>query len=286
MIFRGTFEHALDAKHRLTVPAKYRAALAGGVVLAFSPETEVGQRALALDLAARGLRRATSQRRWRSSTRLRPRARDLRNLLYANSCDLELDSANRLMIPQPAREFAGLDKEVVITGAGDRLQIWDRTAFAELQRASLCPVSPRSQRALTTLIDMTTPHVPVLAGELIEFLDPAPGAVAVDCTVGGAGHARLVAERIGSAGTLIGIDRDPVAEERFAELAAEVACDTRFIRADFVSGLAQLRDEGAGGGPGLHGPRHVLDADRHLGARLLLLLRRAAGHAHGSRRRS
>ena len=91
---------------------------------------------------------------------------------------------------------------------------------------------------------MTTPHVPVLAGELIELLDPAPGAIAIDCTVGGAGHARLVAERIGARGTLIGIDRDPVAEERFAELAAEVACDTRFIRADFVSGLTQLHEEG------------------------------------------
>jgi 16S rRNA (cytosine1402-N4)-methyltransferase len=93
---------------------------------------------------------------------------------------------------------------------------------------------------------MTTPHVPVLAGELIEFLDPAPGAVAVDCTVGGAGHARLVAERIGAGGTLIGIDRDPVAEERFAELAADVSCETRFIRADFVTGLQQLDDEGVG----------------------------------------
>jgi 16S rRNA (cytosine1402-N4)-methyltransferase len=91
---------------------------------------------------------------------------------------------------------------------------------------------------------MTTPHVPVLAGELIEFLDPAPGAIAVDCTVGGAGHARLIAERIGSTGTLIGIDRDPIAEERFAELAADVSCDTRFIRADFVSGLGQLNEEG------------------------------------------
>ena len=39
MIFRGTFEHALDAKHRLTVPSKFRAALASGVVLAASPET-------------------------------------------------------------------------------------------------------------------------------------------------------------------------------------------------------------------------------------------------------
>src|ERR1700744_2927539 len=91
---------------------------------------------------------------------------------------------------------------------------------------------------------MTTPHVPVLAGELIEFLDPAPGGVAVDCTIGGAGHARLVADRIGASGTLIGIDRDPLAEERFAELAAEVACDTRFIRADFVAGLAMLGAEG------------------------------------------
>ncbi len=91
---------------------------------------------------------------------------------------------------------------------------------------------------------MTIPHVPVLAGELIEFLDPVPGAVAIDCTVGGAGHARLIAERIGAEGTLIGIDRDPIAEERFAEMAAEVACQTRFIRADFVSGLELVRDEG------------------------------------------
>jgi 16S rRNA (cytosine1402-N4)-methyltransferase len=91
---------------------------------------------------------------------------------------------------------------------------------------------------------MTAPHVPVLAGELIAFLDPEPGMVAVDCTVGGAGHARLVAERLGASGLLIGLDRDPIAEQRFAEMAAQVACDTRFIRGDFVSGLTQLRDEG------------------------------------------
>jgi 16S rRNA (cytosine1402-N4)-methyltransferase len=97
---------------------------------------------------------------------------------------------------------------------------------------------------MTTLLDMVAIHIPVLAGELIELLDPRPGAVAVDCTIGGGGHARLVAERIGPAGMLIGIDRDPIAEERFAELAAEVPCATRFIRADFASGLEQLRAEG------------------------------------------
>ncbi len=97
---------------------------------------------------------------------------------------------------------------------------------------------------MTTLLDMVSVHIPVLAGELIELLDPQPGAVAVDCTIGGGGHARLVADRVGPAGTLIGIDRDPIAEERFAELAAEVSCATRFIRADFASGLEQLRAEG------------------------------------------
>jgi 16S rRNA (cytosine1402-N4)-methyltransferase len=70
--------------------------------------------------------------------------------------------------------------------------------------------------------------------------------VAVDCTFGGGGHARLVAERIGPTGTLIGIDRDPLAEERFAEVAAEVACHTRFIRADFATGLRQLCEERQG----------------------------------------
>jgi 16S rRNA (cytosine1402-N4)-methyltransferase len=53
-----------------------------------------------------------------------------------------------------------------------------------------------------------------------------------------------VAERIGSTGTLIAIDRDPLAEEAFAELAAEVSCATRFLRADFEEGLRTLAEEG------------------------------------------
>jgi 16S rRNA (cytosine1402-N4)-methyltransferase len=91
---------------------------------------------------------------------------------------------------------------------------------------------------------MTIPHVPVLAGEAIELLDPQPGHVVVDCTFGAGGHARLLADRIGASGTLIAIDRDPAAAERFAELAAEVGATTRFIRASFVDGLEQLHDEG------------------------------------------
>jgi 16S rRNA (cytosine1402-N4)-methyltransferase len=90
---------------------------------------------------------------------------------------------------------------------------------------------------------MTRTHVPVLAGELIDLTQPAPGETAVDCTFGAGGHARLVAGRIGPTGTLICIDRDPGAEERFDELAQEVACETRFLRMDYAEGLELLREE-------------------------------------------
>jgi len=91
---------------------------------------------------------------------------------------------------------------------------------------------------------MTAVHIPVLAGELIELLDPQPGQTAIDCTFGGGGHARLVADRLGPSGMLIAIDRDPIAEERFAELAGEVSCTTRFIRAGFAEALELLAAEG------------------------------------------
>jgi 16S rRNA (cytosine1402-N4)-methyltransferase len=96
---------------------------------------------------------------------------------------------------------------------------------------------------LAILLDMTATHVPVLAGELIELLDPQPGEVAVDCTFGGGGHARLVAGRLGPDGLLIAVDRDPAAEERYAALADEAPCRLRFIRADFAEALEQLRTE-------------------------------------------
>jgi 16S rRNA (cytosine1402-N4)-methyltransferase len=102
---------------------------------------------------------------------------------------------------------------------------------------------PTSPPALAILLDMTATHVPVLAGELIDVVDPQPGEVAVDCTFGGGGHARLVAGRLGPEGTLIAVDRDPAAEERFAALADEAPCRTRFIRASFAEALEQLRAE-------------------------------------------
>ncbi len=136
MIFRGTFEYALDAKHRLTVPAKYRAALAGGVVLAVSPETEPGTpRSIAIwtpeayetytDAALAGL------------NPLSPRARELKRLLFANSHETELDSAYRVMIPPALMGYASLDREVVVTGAGECLEVWDRATYTDYNAGAL-----------------------------------------------------------------------------------------------------------------------------------------------------
>jgi 16S rRNA (cytosine1402-N4)-methyltransferase len=97
---------------------------------------------------------------------------------------------------------------------------------------------------MATLTYMPSEHVPVLAPELIAMTDPHPGEVAVDCTFGGGGHARLVAERLGPTGTLVCIDRDPAAAERFAEIEDELASPARFVRGDFADVLAELAAEG------------------------------------------
>ena len=87
-------------------------------------------------------------------------------------------------------------------------------------------------------------HEPVLAEELVDLLDPRPGETFVDCTFGGGGHARLIAQRLGPEGELIAVDRDPAAEERWREFAGEVPARARFLRADFVAALEGLRGEG------------------------------------------
>jgi 16S rRNA (cytosine1402-N4)-methyltransferase len=96
---------------------------------------------------------------------------------------------------------------------------------------------------MATLTYMPTEHVPVLAAELISFADPRPGETAIDCTFGAGGHARLLAERVGPDGTLICIDRDPAAAERYREFAAEAPCATRFLQLRFDEALAALAAE-------------------------------------------
>ena len=99
---------------------------------------------------------------------------------------------------------------------------------------------------MAILVDMTREHVPVLATELVDLLAPRPGETVVDCTFGGGGHARLVAERIGPDGTLVCVDRDPAAADRYEEFSAEAPCHTRFVEGDYADALVLLGAEGAG----------------------------------------
>ena len=74
-------------------------------------------------------------------------------------------------------------------------------------------------------------HVPVMLDEVVRWLDPRPGAVIVDGTVGGGGHTRAMAERMGPDGRIVALDRDPaavaMAERNLAGLPVEL------VEADF-----------------------------------------------------
>jgi 16S rRNA (cytosine1402-N4)-methyltransferase len=79
---------------------------------------------------------------------------------------------------------------------------------------------------------------------VIELTNPQSGETVIDCTFGGGGHARLLADRVSPDGTVVGIDRDPAAHSRFEEFAAEAHCHTRFLHEDFTAALAELATEG------------------------------------------
>jgi 16S rRNA (cytosine1402-N4)-methyltransferase len=69
---------------------------------------------------------------------------------------------------------------------------------------------------------MATEHQGVLKSEVLQWLDPRPGGAYVDGTVGGGGHTRLLAERVGPTGLVIGFDRDPGALRHAEPLLAEL----------------------------------------------------------------
>ena len=124
MRFRGTFDYSLDAKNRLTVPARFRAALSDGVVLA---KRVAGCVALwrpdDYDAYMQGALAGLNP--------MSPQAEQLERFFSANSHDTELDSAGRIGIPAFLIAHAGLGKDVVVTGAGRCLEIWDRAAWHE-----------------------------------------------------------------------------------------------------------------------------------------------------------
>jgi len=74
-------------------------------------------------------------------------------------------------------------------------------------------------------------HVPVLLDEVVHWLDPSPGGVVVDGTLGGGGHARALAQRVGASGSVVALDRDPAALEAAGQSLAGLP--VRFAHASF-----------------------------------------------------
>ena len=126
MAFRGTFDHTLDAKNRLTVPARYRAALADGVVLAMPVDQQPCVGVWRPQEYERYTERALAE-----LPPLSPRLAELKRFFYGSSHDAELDAAGRIMVPSFLSEHAGLSKEVVVVGAGDRLELWTKDRWDE-----------------------------------------------------------------------------------------------------------------------------------------------------------
>jgi MraZ protein len=116
-MFLGEYRHTIDEKGRLTIPAKYRALLAAGMVItrgfdrnlmAFSLE---GWQELAESIKGLPLSDPTS--------------REFRRRVFSGAVDLVPDRQGRVLLPPFLREFARIDSEVVIAGMYAHLEIWN-----------------------------------------------------------------------------------------------------------------------------------------------------------------
>jgi len=87
-----------------------------------------------------------------------------------------------------------------------------------------------------------TGHDPVLLDEVLEGLDPKPGATIVDCTLGRAGHAKAIAARLGPTGTLVGLDADPRNLEFAQSQLKDAPCRVRLFHANFAELADVLRE--------------------------------------------
>jgi MraZ protein len=127
-VFLGEYEHSLDDKGRLAIPAKFRGELGPGLVL------------------TRGLDRCLfgwPLAEWREVAEklgrlslMQADARRLQRLLFAGAAELELDRLGRVLVPAFLRSYAGLQDAVVVAGVLNRFEIWDRAQWAAERSAA------------------------------------------------------------------------------------------------------------------------------------------------------
>ena len=118
----GAYDHTIDDKNRLTLPAKFREAFQDGVVVTRG-----------LDGCLYAYRRPDWDRlvesRLAAMDPLSPEGRRIQRFFFSGAAEADLDKQGRVMIPAQLIEHAELGKEVVVAGVHDRLEIWDRAAW-------------------------------------------------------------------------------------------------------------------------------------------------------------
>lgn len=119
MSFSGTFDYSLDAKNRLTVPARMRASLPESLVLSRGTE-----KCIAI-WRPEDFQAFVSQA-LEGTRQLDPKRDAIKRFFFSNSFPVEIDSAGRVMVDKELLAYAGLTKEVVVNGMDDRIEIWDR----------------------------------------------------------------------------------------------------------------------------------------------------------------
>ncbi len=116
-MFIGEYQHNLDEKGRLAVPAKFRAKLTKGAVVTKGLDnclfvyTAGEWQKLATKLAALPISKANT--------------RAFSRLMLAGAMDVQLDKQGRIVLPEYLRKYAGLKKKSIIAGLYNRLEIWD-----------------------------------------------------------------------------------------------------------------------------------------------------------------
>ena len=122
-MFLGTHSPRLDEKGRIILPAKFREELSGGLVLT------KGQENCIYVFSAREFEKVLAQMQDAPLSNMA--ARDYIRIFLSGASDEVPDKQGRVTIPAPLRAYAGLEKELVVIGAGSRAEIWDAAAWAQ-----------------------------------------------------------------------------------------------------------------------------------------------------------
>jgi transcriptional regulator MraZ len=138
-MFYGKHEHTVDEKNRLTLPAKFRDALAAGVVLARGIDRNV-------DVYPRASWDA-SVARIAELDSLTREAREMKRYVFAGAAVAELDKQGRVLVPPDLLAHAALGKDVVVAGVHDHIEIWDRSHWADHVSAIEGSVGDVAERA-------------------------------------------------------------------------------------------------------------------------------------------